>query len=172
MATTTGRTSARKTTSSTARKTATQTRKQTNSASKSVQHHGRRVATAARTEARAVAVQPVRPAYFAVGVADSVVHSVKTAPSQVVSLPRRGRDLVVAASKRVGDVSEAAQSRYTDMAVRGQRVVASIRRLESTQEAEKYASRASHRLSMAGRDAEVALDASARAATESVSKLG
>ena len=158
------------------RKASTTTRTEARRAEQGVTTHTRRVVSAAQAELSAVASQPTRPLFFALGVVDRTTAGVRAVPStlanRVISTPQRYRDRVVGLFATAGDLAERAQRGYTDVAVDGQQLVRAIRRQESTQAAVKYAERAQDRASRSVRDAEKAVEAGAEAATEAVSKLG
>lgn len=158
------------------RKAATTTRTQARKTEQGVSTHTRRVVSAAQAEISAVASQPTRPLFFALGVVDRTTAGVRAVPStltnRVVSTPQRYRDRIVGLFATAGDLAERAQRGYTEVAVDGQQLVRSIRRQESTQAAVKYAERAQTRASRSLSDAEKAVEAGAEAATEAVSKLG
>ncbi len=158
------------------RKATATTRTQARKTEQGVSTHTRRVVSAAQAEISAVASQPTRPLFFALGVVDRTTAGVRAVPSaltnRVVSTPQRYRDRIVGLFATAGDLAERAQRGYTEVAVDGQQLVRAIRRQESTQTAVKYAERAQTRASRSLSDAEKAVEAGAEAATEAVSKLG
>jgi len=154
----------------------TKARREAKAAERGLSTHTRRVVGAAQAEISAVAAQPTRPLYFALGVADRTVAGVRELPgtmsNAVLGAPARTRARLVDAFATAGDVAERAQRGYTEVAQDGQKLVKAVRRQESTQEAVKYAERAGTRTRRAVLDAEKAVEAGAEAATEAVSKLG
>ncbi len=161
---------------STAKKATTKARREAKATERGLSTHTRRVVGAAQAEISAVAAQPTRPLYFALGVADRTVAGVRELPSTmstvVLGAPARTRARIVDVFATAGDVAERAQRGYTEVAQDGQKLVKAVRRQESTQEAVKYAERAGTRTRRAVLDAEKAVEAGAEAATEAVSKLG
>lgn len=157
-------------------KATTTARREAKNAEQGLSTHTRRVVDAATAEISAVAAQPTRPLYFALGVADRTVAGVRELPSTmstvVLGAPGRTRARIVDAFATVGDVAERAQRGYTEVAQDGQKLVRAVRRQESTQEAVKYAERAGTRTRRAVLDAEKAVEAGAEAASEAASKLG
>ena len=164
--------SAKATARTATRKASTTTRRQARKTEQGVLTHGRRIVGAAQAEVSAVAAQPTRPLYFTLGVVDRAVAGLRAVPSKVVQAPTATRESVVGAFATVGDLAERAQRGYTDVAVDGEKLVRSVRRQESTQEAKKYAERAQTRGTRAVRDTEKAVDAAAEATVQAVSKLG
>jgi hypothetical protein len=157
-------------------KATTTARREANKAERGLSTHTRRVVGAAQAEISAVAAQPTRPLYFALGVADRTVAGVRDLPGTmstvVLGAPARTRARIVDAFATAGDVAERAQRGYTEVAQDGQKLVKAVRRQESTQEAVKYAERAGTRTRRAVSDVEKAVESGAEAATEAVSKLG
>lgn len=159
----------------TAKATST-TRREAKRTEDGVVKHSRRVLEAAQAEVSAVASQPTRPLYFALGVVDRATAGVRAVPgaltSTVVSVPSRTRGRIVEVFATAGDLAEKAQRGYTEVAKDGQGLVRSVRRQESTQRAVNYAERAQVRASRSLTDAEKAVEAGTEAAAEAVSKLG
>lgn len=154
----------------------TTTRRETRETEQGVTRHTRRVLGAAQAEVNAVASQPTRPLFFALGVVDRATAGVRTAPtaltSNLVSAPARTRGRIVEVFSTAGDLAERAQRGYTEVAKDGEKLVRSIRRQESTQKAAKYADRAQTRAVRSVQDAEKAVEAGTEAAAQAVSKLG
>jgi len=154
----------------------TKARREAKATERGLSTHTRRVVDAATAEISAVAAQPTRPLYFALGVADRTVAGVRELPGTmstvVLGAPARTRARIVDVFATAGDVAERAQRGYTEVAQDGQKLVKAVRRQESTQEAVKYAERAGTRTRRAVLDAEKAVEAGAEAATEAVNKLG
>jgi hypothetical protein len=153
-------------------KTSTTTRREARKAERGVVRHGRRVVGAAQAEVSAVASQPTRPLFFALGIADRTAAGVKALPGTVLQAPARTRARVVDAFATAGDLAERAQRGYTEVAQDGEKLVRAIRRQESTQQAVTYAERAQTRAERAVKDTEKAVEAGTEAAAEAVSKLG
>ena len=168
--------SAGKTAQAATRKASATTRREARRTEQGVTTHARRIVSAAQAEFSAVASQPTRPLFFALGVVDRTTAGVRAVPStltnRVVSTPQRYRDGIVGLFATAGDLAERAQRGYTDVTGDGEKLVRSIRRQESTQAAVKYADRAQTRASRSISDVEKAVEAGAEAATEAVSKLG
>ena len=156
----------------TARTASRPARREARRTEQGVVRHSRRVIGAAQAEVAAVARTPYRPALFALGLLDRTVAGVKELPSSLVSAPTRTRDRVVSVFATAGDLAERAQQGYTEVAKDGEALVRSVRRLDSTQRAERYAERARKRGQGAVRDAEKAVEAAGEAAGEALSKLG
>ena len=137
--------------------------------------HSRRVAGAAQAEVAAVAQQPTRPAYFALGLLDRTVATAKELPSTVTGTltgaPAALRTRVVSAAATVGDLAERAQTGYTEVAKDGESLVRAIARQDSTQRAQRLAERARRRGQFAVRDTEKAVEAGTEAATQALGKL-
>lgn len=150
-----------------ARATAT---KQSRAVTDDVSTQGKRVVGAYKAEVKAVAKQPTRPLYFALGVADRTVGAVKEIPSALT--PSRTRQRVVATVKKAGDLAERAQRGYTEVAKDGEGLVASVRGQESTKEAVKLADRAGTRAKQAVKDVEKSAEAAVEAVQDAVTKIG
>lgn len=129
----------------------------------------KRVTGAAKAEVEAVASQPTRPLYFALGVANRTVVAVKDLPSALS--PARARQRVVARVKSVGDLAERAQQGYTEVAKDGEKLVAKVRRQESTQQAVKYAERAQANVERAGKNASKSADAAVEAVKDAAENV-
>ncbi len=157
-------------------KASTTTRREARKTEVGVARHTRRVVEAAQAEVSAVASQPTRPLYFALGVVDRTTAGVRALPGaltgSVINTPARTRDRIVTVFATAGDLAEKAQRGYTDVTVDGQKLVRAIRRQESTQTAVKYADRAAVRASRSLQDAEKAVEAGVEAAGEAAGKLG
>lgn len=151
-------------------------RRETQRAERGVTVHSRRVIGAAQAELSAVASQPTRPLLFSLGVVDRATAGVRALPgtlgSTVLTAPARTRARIVDVFAGAGDLAERAQRRYTEVAADGEKLVRSVRRQESTQQAVKYAERAQDRAARSVQDVEKALEAGTDAAAEAVSKLG
>jgi hypothetical protein len=156
----------------TARSATATPRAEARATERGVTSHTRRIAGAAQAEVSAVASQPTRPLFFALGLADRTVAGVRAVPSKVVDVPTRTRQRVVSAFASAGDLAERAQRGYTEVAVDGEKLVRAVRRQESTQEAVKYAERAQTRGQRAVTDTEKAVDAGTEAIIEAAKKLG
>ena len=176
-----------RTTKSNAKATATSAKKTVKSAGRSaksttrrtgtgVTTHTRRVVGAFQAEVNAVASQPTRPLFFTLGVVDRATAGVRALPStltsSVVSTPARTRDRVVSVFSTAGDLAERAQRGYTEVAKDGEKLVAAVRRQDSTQRAVKLADRAQTRATSSVKDVEKAIEAGTEAAVEAVGKLG
>lgn len=149
------------------------------SASRDAQSLGRqvvnevkRVPGAAKAELKAVQEQPTRPLYFAVGVADRTVSTVRELPQRVLQTRTSVRQRVIHVAATAGDLAEKAQRDYTEVAKDGVSVVKAVRRQESTQRAERLAERARKRGSLAVKDAGQAVEAGVEAAKGAVSEIG
>ncbi len=153
-------------------KTSSTRRREARKAEQGVVRHGRRVVGAAQAEVSAVASQPTRPVYFALGIADRAAAGVKALPGTVVQVPARTRGRVVDVVATAGNLAERAQRGYTEVAQDGEKLVRAIRRQESTQQAVKYAERAQTRAERAVKDTEKAVEAGTEAAAQAVSELG
>lgn len=168
--------SASATTRRTTTKASKTTRREARKTERGVRAHSRRVVGAAQAEVSAVAAQPTRPLFFALGVVDRTAAGVRTVPSTLTSAvteaPARTRARVVDVFATAGDLAERAQQSYTDLATGGEKLVRSVRRQDSTKRAVHLADRAQDRASRAIGDAEKAVDAGTDAAVEAVSKLG
>ena len=160
--------SAKKTTRSATARTRTEARR----TERGVLRHTRRVAEAAQAEVSAVASQPTRPAYFALGLVDRTVATVKELPSTLVSTPSALRGRVVGVAATFGDLAERAQTGYTEVAKDGEALVRTVARQDSTQRAQRLAERARRRGELAVRDTEKAVEAGTEAAAEAVAKIG
>lgn len=156
----------------TARSATARTRTEARRTEQGVLRHSRRVAEAAQAEVAAVASQPTRPAYFALGLVDRSVAGVKQLPSTLVSTPGALRQRVVGVAATFGDLAERAQSGYTEVAKDGEALVRAIARQDSTQRAQRLAERARRRGQGAVRDTEKAVGFGTEAATEALAKLG
>ena len=169
-------TSAKKTVKSASRKASTTTKRETRRAvtgsSKGVTTHTRRVLGAFQAEANAVASQPTRPLFFTLGVVDRATAGVRALPSTLISTPARTRNRVVSVAATAGDLAERAQRGYTEVAKDGEKLVAAVRRQDSTQRAVTMADRAQTRAASSVKAAEQAIEAGTEAAVEAVSKLG
>ena len=168
--------SASKTARTAADKATTTTRRETVRTEQGVTTHTRRVLGAAQAELSAVASQPTRPLFFALGVVDRAAAGVRAVPSaltsSVVEAPSRTRGRIVEVFETAGDLAERAQRRYTDVAQDGEKLARAIRRQESTERAVKFADRAQTRASRSLSDAEKAVEAGTEAATDALGKLG
>ena len=160
--------SAKNTTKSATKRTRTEARR----TEQGVLRHTRRVASAAQAEVNAVASQPTRPAFFALGLVDRTVAGVKELPSTLISTPGAIRGRVVGVAATFGDLAERAQTGYTEVAKDGEALVRAIARQDSTQRAQRLAERARRRGQGAVRDTEKAVEAGTEAATQALSKLG
>jgi len=158
------------------RKATTTARRETQAAERGLVVQGRRVLNAAQAEVSAVANQPTRPLFFALGVADRTVAGFRAAPgtvgTAVLEAPRRTRERLVDVVAGVGDLAERSQQQYTEVTKDGQKLVRAIRRQDSTQAAVNYAERAGKRAQSAVKDAEKAVESGVEAAGEAVNKLG
>ena len=172
-----------RTTKSNAKATATSAKKTVKSAGRSaksttrrtgtgVTTHTRRVVGAFQAEVNAVASQPTRPLFFTLGVVDRATAGVKALPSTLVSTPSRTRGRIVSVFSTAGDLAERAQRGYTEVAKDGEKLVAAVRRQDSTQRAVKLADRAQTRATSSVKDVEKAIEAGTEAAVEAVGKLG
>jgi hypothetical protein len=169
-----------KATARSASKTATSAsataRRETRRTERGVTAHTRRVLGAAQAELSAVASQPTRPLLFTLGVVDRATAGVRALPGtvggSVVTAPSRTRERLVDVFATAGDLAERAQRGYTEVTKDGEKLVRSVRRQESTQQAVKYVDRAQTRAARSVQDAEKALEAGSEAAAEAVSKLG
>jgi hypothetical protein len=158
--------------SATAKSAGRTAKRTTRSTGTGVTTHTRRVLGAFQAEANAVASQPTRPLFFTLGVVDRATAGVRALPSTLVSTPTRTRDRVVNVFATAGDLAERAQRGYTEVAKDGEKLVAAVRRQDSTQRAVKLADRAQTRAAGSVKAAEQALEAGTEAAVEAVSKLG
>lgn len=165
-------TSAKKTVKSAGRKASTTTKRETRRTEKGVSTHTRRVVGAFQAEVNAVASQPTRPLFFTLGVVDRATAGVKALPSTLISTPSRTRGRIVGAFSTAGDLAERAQRGYTEVAKDGEKLVAAVRRQDSTQRAVKLADRAQTRATSSVKDVEKAIEAGTEAAVEAVGKLG
>lgn len=168
--------SAANTASTGTRKATTTARREGKAIERGFTVHGRRVVQAAQAEVSAIAHQPTRPLFFALGVADRTAAGLRSAPgtvsSTVLETPRRTRQRLVNVIATAGDVAERTQRQYGEVAKDGEKLVRAVRRQDSTKEAVHYAERAGKRAQRAVMDAEKAVEAGAEAASEAVSKLG
>ena len=170
------KTSATRTAKAATSKATRTTRRETRRTEQGVTTHTRRVIGAAQAEVSAVASQPTRPLLFTLGVVDRATAGVRALPgtlgSTVVTAPARTRDRIVDVFSTAGDLAERAQRGYTEVAKDGEKLVAAVRRQDSTQRAVKLADRAQTRAASSVKDAEKALEAGTEAAVEAVGKLG
>lgn len=165
-----------KATATSATKTATSAartaKRQTKRTGDGVTTHTRRVVGAFQAEVNAVASQPTRPLFFTLGVVDRATAGVKALPSTLVSTPSRTRGRIVSVFSTAGDLAERAQRGYTEVAKDGEKLVAAVRRQDSTQRAVQLADRAQTRATSSVKDVEKAIEAGTEAAVEAVGKLG
>ena len=168
--------SAKNTARSATRTTTAKPRREARRTEQGLVKHGRRVAGAAQAEVTAVAKQPTRPAYFALGLLDRTVAGAKELPgtvtSTLVSAPTALRTRIVDVAATFGDLAERAQTGYTEVAKDGESLVRAIARQDSTQRAQRMAERARRRGKGAVRDTEKAVEAGTEAATQALGKLG
>jgi hypothetical protein len=160
--------SASRTTRNEARKVSRETRR----TERRLATQGRRIVAAAQREVEAVAAQPTRPAFFALGLTDRGVGTARSLPKTVTGAPGRLRDRLVGLATTAGDLADSAQRGYTDIARDGEKLVRAVRRQESTQRAASFAERAQSRGEKALGDAEKAVEAGAEAAQDALAKLG
>lgn len=168
---------------STAARTRRTTRTQARATATGVRANAQRVTGAAQAEVRAIANQPVRPLYFALGVADELAAQLKELPGAISTLPTtlsslptaiptRAREVVIDLTTKAGDLSERAQQRYTEVAVRGRKLTTSVKNQESTQRARGLAASAQRRSDGAITTGRKAAEAGIQAVKDAAAKIG
>ncbi len=155
-----------------AKRAASKAKNQSEAIRDGVVKHSKRVSGAAQAEVKAVSKQPTRPLFFALGIVDRYVESVKDLPNNLRTTPSAVKDRIVDTFATAGDVAERLQQNYTEVAKDGQSLVTSVRKQDSTQRAIRLAERARTRGRRAVKDTEHAVEAAGGAAAEAVQKLG
>lgn len=132
-----------------------------------------------------------KPAYAWVGIADLVIEQakdvpgdvqarakklqgnlpgqVKGLPSQAVSNVKKAR---TSTQQRVTQASDKANARYSDLVVRGEKLITKVRRQQTTQDAIAEGRRAVQKAEAAAANAKRSAKAAAKAATGATDKLG
>ncbi len=165
-------TAAARSASADAKRAASKAKGQSEAIRTGVVKHSKRVSDAAQAEVKAVSKQPTRPLFFALGIVDRYVESVKELPSNLRTTPGAFKDRIVGTFATAGDVAERAQKGYTEVAKDGESLVSQVRKQDSTQRAIRLAERARTRGRRAVKDTEQAIEAAGDAAAEAVQKIG
>ena len=113
-----------------------------------------------------------KPVYAYVGAADLALEQVKSLPGAVKALPAQVRDLRSEVESRVSKAQGQASELYAALAVRGERLVTSIRRQPATQAAVAEGKEAVKKAEAAAVAAAKSARAGGKAAEDAAAKIG
>ena len=116
--------------------------------------------------------EAAKPLYAYVGVLDLALEQAKDVPAQVRAIPAQVKGLRGDVATRVEEVTEKATDLYSQLTVRGERLVTAIRRQPATQVAVVEGKEAVKRAEQSATAARTAARAGTKAARDAAEKLG
>jgi hypothetical protein len=113
-----------------------------------------------------------KPLYAYVGALDLVLEQAKEVPAQVRTIPAQVKGLRSDVATRVEEVTEKATEVYSQLTVRGERLVTAIRRQPATEAAVAEGKEAVKKAEASATAARKSAKAGTKAATDAADKLG
>ena len=116
--------------------------------------------------------EAAKPLYAYVGALDLALERVQSVPAQVRAIPAQAKGLRGDVETRVEQVTEKATEVYSRLTVRGERLVAAIRRQPATEVAVVEGKEAVQKAEQSATAARTAAKAGTKAVEDAVQKLG
>ena len=116
--------------------------------------------------------EATKPLYAYVGVIDLAIEQAKDVPAQVRTIPAQVKNLRGDVETRVEKVTERAGDFYTQLTVRGERLVTAIRRQPATEAAVAEGKEAVRKAEASATAAKKSVKAGEKAVEDAANKLG
>ena len=118
------------------------------------------------------ATEAAKPLYAYVGALDLVLEQAQSVPAQVRTLPAQVKNLRSGVETRVEQVTDKATEVYTQLTVRGERLITAIRRQPAVEVAVVEGKEAVRKAEQSATAARTSAQAATKAATGASGKLG